>query len=59
MESEAVEAPSWIKIGEHANRDVLKEMAKKIRAKWVGRYEFQICPLRDGRGGYELQLKHR
>ncbi len=50
---------SWMKIGEHRNRDVLREMAKKIRAKWAGRYELQISPVREGKDGYELHLKHR
>ncbi len=53
-----VNAATWMKIGEHSNRDTLKQTAKKIRSKWAGRYDFQICPCSDKKG-FELRLRHR
>ena len=48
----------WIKIGEHPSRGVLREVVRKIRLKWVDRYDFQICERKDS-PGFELHLRHR
>ena len=52
-------ATSWIKIGENADLKALKQAAEKIRARWIGRYDFQICECQDKDKGYELRLRHR
>lgn len=54
-----MDTPTWIKIGEHPSRDVLKEMARKIRSKWLDRYDFLICPVEKDKQGFELRLRHR
>lgn len=54
----AMNAASWIKIGEHSSRDTLKQAVEKIRAKWVGRYDFRICKATDDTC-FELRLRHR
>ncbi len=53
-----VNAASWMKIGEHSSRDMLKQTAKKIRSKWAGRYDFRICDSPDKKS-FELRLRHR
>jgi hypothetical protein len=51
--------PPWIKIGQHDERDVLEEIVRKLREKWVNRYEFNIAPVTDDKTEmYELRLKH-
>ena len=52
-------ARTWVKIGEHLDRDTLKQAAEKIRARWAGRYDFDICKCPDARKGFELRLRHR
>ncbi len=49
---------SWMKIGESSSQEMLKQTAKKIRSKWAGRYDFEICPCPD-KSTYELRLRHR
>lgn len=55
---EEMNAASWMKIGEHKSRATLQQTAKKIRSKWAGRYDFQICRCPD-KSAFELRLKHR
>ena len=50
--------PCWIKIGEATSRDTLKQTISKIRAKWLGRYDFLICRSND-ESCFELRLRHR
>ena len=57
-ETQSLASGSWLKIGEHSSSDALRLTVKKLRAKWVGRYEFQICRSEHA-DGYELQLRHR
>ncbi len=52
-----MDAAKWVKIGEHSSRDTLKQAVDKIRAKWVGRYDFRIC--KSDADGFELRLRHR
>jgi len=49
----------WINIGEHENRAVLRKAIRRIRAKWLDRYELRICP-KDAADddNFQLQLKH-
>jgi hypothetical protein len=55
---EKMNAGTWMKIGEHSSQEALKQTAKKIRSKWAGRYDFEICPCRE-KEAWELRLRHR
>lgn len=50
---------TWVKIGEHLDRETLREAAEKIRARWAGRYDVKICETDGESKGFELQLRHR
>jgi len=54
-----IDTAAWVTIGEHLDREALKLAAEKIRARWAGRYDFQICESPCGKDGFELQLRHR
>lgn len=57
-EDDDMDESAWIKIGEHSSQDTLKQTAKKLRSKWLGRYDFQICKCQ-AKKGFELHLRHR
>ncbi|MFT5430473.1 MAG: hypothetical protein ACI9OJ_001147 [Myxococcota bacterium] len=50
---------TWVKIGEHLDRETLKQAAETIRARWAGRYDIKICETHGKTKGFELQLRHR
>ena len=55
---------TWVKIGEHLDRETLKRAAETIRARWAGRYDFRInesdiSESDDKVKGFELRLRHR